>query len=79
MFLRPLNIVFFHISDHFVLELIRGAKTPDPGHLILQLLDLVHVVDHALSLLASNLQVKFNWLPTLAAAVLEIELQYPAR
>ena len=79
MFLHPLNIVFFHISDHFVLELIRGTKTPDPGHLILQLLDLVHVVDHALSLLASNLQDQVNWLPTLAVGVLEIELQFPER
>ena len=60
MLFHLLNIVFFIISDHFVLELIRGAKTPDPGHLILQLLDLVHVVDHALSLLASNLQVQVN-------------------
>ena len=68
MLIYFLNIVFFHIiSDHFVLELIRGAKTPDPGHLILQLLDLVHVVDHALSLLASNLKVQVNWLPPLAA------------
>ena len=59
-FLRLLNVVFFHICNHFVLELIRGAKTPDPRHLILQLLDLVDVVDHALSLLAPNLQVQVN-------------------
>jgi len=55
-FLRLLNIVFFLICDHFVLELVRRTKTPDPSYLILQLLDLVHIVDHALCLLPPHLE-----------------------
>ena len=79
-FFRLLNIVFFFlICDHFVLELVRRAKTPDPSYFILQLLDLVHVVDHALCLLASHLQVQVNWVPLLSAGMLDIELQFLAQ
>ena len=78
-FLRLLNIVFFLICDHFVLELVRRTKTPDPSHLILQLLDLVHIVDHALCLLPPHLQVQVNWVKPLAAAMLKIELRFLAQ
>lgn len=59
MLFRLLRIIFILFSDHFVLELIRRSKTPDPRHLAFQLLDLVDIVDHALRLLASHLEESF--------------------
>ena len=64
MLFRLLRIIFILFSDHFVLDLIRRSKTPDPRHLAFQLLDLVDIVDHALRLLASHLQVQVKWPPS---------------
>lgn len=75
-FLRLPNIVFFHICDHFVFEFIGRSKTPDPRHLVLQLLDLVHVVDHALSLLPPHLEERLVLLfPHLLNRLLVLPLQ----